>query len=81
MLFSHFSLYIQYFIGYFNWLFFIKILSDREYLDVNSQRTQKCTFHLDFRGERVENKEEHFIMMLGGGGVTPIDWDMGCAIF
>ena len=29
-----------------------------ERLDVDSQRTKKCTFHLDFRGERVENKEK-----------------------
>ena len=37
---------------------FIKILSCRERLDVDSQRTKKCTFHLDFRGERVEKKEK-----------------------
>ena len=38
--------------------YFIKILSYRERLDVDFQRTEKkCTFHLDFRGERVENKE------------------------
>ena len=37
---------------------FIKISSYRERLNLNSQRTQKCTFHLDFRGERVENKEK-----------------------
>ena len=34
--------------------YFIKISSYRERLNLNSQRTQKCTFHLDFRGERVE---------------------------
>ena len=38
--------------------YFIKILSYWERLDVDSQRTEKCTFHLDFRGERVENKEK-----------------------
>ena len=38
--------------------YFIKILSYRERLDVDSQRTKKCTFHLDFRGERVKNKEK-----------------------
>ena len=38
--------------------YFIRILSCRERLDVDSQRTKKCTFHLDFRGERVENKEK-----------------------
>ena len=37
---------------------FIQILSCRERLDLDSQRTKKCTFHLDFRGERVENKEK-----------------------
>ena len=37
--------------------YFIKILSYRERLDVDSQRTKKCTLHLDFRGKRVENKE------------------------
>ena len=43
---------------YFSTSYFIKILSFRERLDLNSQRTTKCTFHLDFRGERVENKEK-----------------------
>ena len=51
--------------------YFIKILSYRERLDIDSQRTKKCTFQLDFRGERVENKEKRtyeilkndFIMM------------------
>ena len=38
--------------------YFIQILSCRERLDLDSQRTKKCTFHLDFRGERVENKEK-----------------------
>ena len=38
--------------------YFIKVLSCRERLDVDSQRAKKCTFHLDFRGERVENKEK-----------------------
>ena len=38
--------------------YFIKILPYRERLDVDSQRTKKCTFHLDFRSERVENKEK-----------------------
>ena len=38
--------------------YFIKILSYRERLDVDSQRTKRCTFHLDFMGERVENKEK-----------------------
>ena len=38
--------------------YFIQILSCRERLDLNSQRTKKCTFPLDFRGERVENKEK-----------------------
>ena len=37
---------------------FIKILSKRERLDEDSQRTKKIPFHLDFRGERVENKEK-----------------------
>ena len=39
--------------------YFIKILSyrERERLDVDSQRTKKCTFHLDFRGERVARKQ------------------------
>ena len=35
--------------------YFIKILSYRERLDVDSQRTKTS---LDFRGERVENKEK-----------------------
>ena len=48
--------------------YFIKILSCNERLYVDSQRTKKCTFHLDLRGERVENKEKwtsknDFIMM------------------
>ena len=41
--------------------YFIKMLSYRPYrerLDVDSQRTKTCTFHLDFKGERVENKEK-----------------------
>ena len=38
--------------------YFIEISSYRERLDQDSQRTHKCTFHLDFRGERVENKSE-----------------------
>ena len=38
--------------------YFIKILSYKERLDVDSQRTKKCNFHLDFRGERVERKEK-----------------------
>ena len=36
--------------------YFIKISSYRERFDLNSKRTQKFTFHLDFRSERVENK-------------------------
>ena len=36
--------------------YFIQILSCRERLDLDSQRTRKCTFHLDFRGERADNK-------------------------
>ena len=38
--------------------YFIQILSCRERLDLDSQRTKKCTFHLDLRGEWVENKEK-----------------------
>ena len=38
--------------------YFIKILSCREGLDIDSQITKKCTFHLDFRDERVENKKK-----------------------
>ena len=38
--------------------YFIKILSCRERLDIDSQRIKKCTFHLDFRGGRVENEEK-----------------------
>ena len=38
--------------------YLIKIVSYWERLDVDSQRTKQWTFHLDFRGERVENKEK-----------------------
>ena len=38
--------------------YFIKILSFWERLDVDSRRIKKCTFHMDFRGESVENKEK-----------------------
>ena len=38
--------------------YFIKMLSYRERLDVGFQRIKKCTFHFDFSGERVENKEK-----------------------
>ena len=38
--------------------YFIQIVSCRERLDLDSQRTKKFSFHLDFRGERVENKEK-----------------------
>ena len=45
--------------------YFIKILSYNEKLDVDSQITKKCTFHLDFRGEkRVENKESELRRMI-----------------
>ena len=40
--------------------YFIKILSYRERLDVDSQRTKKCIFHLDFRGERVDKKKQTY---------------------
>ena len=37
--------------------YFIEILSCRERLDLDSQRTKKCTFPLDFRGEQRKQRK------------------------
>ena len=40
--------------------YFIKILSCRERLDVDSQRIKKCTYPMDFRGESRKQREVNF---------------------